>query len=164
MASLDPSRRAPGLAAFAAFAAALFLGAALALAADYEFFLSNDLKASLPKQVGKAVKVVDRLVKIWEYQKEGESIRFDTEKFRCAIPASETESIAYLREVMKGQEGVDKTPSTTPPLVCIYGTVTRSELWGKPKEGKEAGKEEDEIVIMTDKVEKPRQRFFDEGY
>ena len=56
------------------------------------------------------------------------------------------------------------TPDTTPPLICIYGTVVRSALWGKPKEGKEAGKDEDEIIILTDKVEKPRKRFFDEGY
>ncbi|HVY62364.1 MAG TPA: hypothetical protein VHF22_11960, partial [Planctomycetota bacterium] len=125
--------------------------------------------SSLPKQVGKAVKVVDRLVKIWDYQKEGESIRFDTELFRCAIPASETESIAYLREVMARQDAKQegdglKTPDTTPPLVCLYGNVARSELWGKPKDGKDAGRDEDEIVIMVDKVEKPRQRFFDEGY
>ena len=150
--------------ALAAAGAVLLVAAGAAIAVDYEFFLSKELAASLPKHVGKAVKVVDRLVKIWEYQKEGESIRFDTELFRCAIPASETESIAYLRELMKGQEGVDKTPDTTPPLICIYGTVTRSALWGRPKDGKEAGKDEDEILIATDKVEKPRQRFFDEGY
>jgi hypothetical protein len=130
----------------------------------YQFFLAADLEKDMAKHVGKQVKVVDKLLKIWENQELEGYLKFDTEKFRCAIPTSETEGIAYLRELMKNQDGVDKTPDATPPLVAIYGTVQRPTFWGKPKEGKEAGIDEDQLMIVVDKVERPRDRFWEEGH
>ena len=153
-----------------ALSIALFV-AATAVAADYQFFLSKDLRATLKQQVGKSVKVVDKLIRVWEYQKDGAPIRFDTIRFRCSIPAADSEGIAYLRELMANQEarqgqGGLKTPDATPPLVCLYGRVIPNPLWGEGKGGQSgvAGQEEDEIIIDVEKVEKPRQRFFDEGY
>jgi hypothetical protein len=155
--------RTSALARLAVFAAALVL-ALSSTALAYQYFFAEELEASLAKQVGKQVKVVDKLVKIWEQQEVEGYLRFDTHYFRCAIPASETEGIAWLRELMKKQEGTDKTPEAIPPLVAIYGTVQRPQFWGKPKEGKGEGVPEDQIMIVVDKVEKPRARFWEEGY
>lgn len=150
-------------------ARALCLGLALVLsvatpALAYQFFLVKELEAKLPDQVNKQIKVVDKLVKIWEYQEVEGYLRFDTHHFRCAIPASETEGIAYLRELMKAQEGVDKTPDATPPLIAIYGTVRQPDFWGKAHEGRDKGIPMDQYTIVADKVEKPRARFFEEPY
>ncbi len=147
-----------------ALAAALVLALATPALA-YQFFLVKDLEASLPQQVGKQIKVVDKLVKVWEYQEVEGYIRFDTHHFRCAIPATETEGIAFLRELLKAQEGAEgKSPVATPPLVAILGTVKQPDFWGKPVEGRDKGIPEDQYTIVADKVEQPRARFFEEEY
>ena len=139
-----------------------------ALAADeYRFFLVDHLSETetLTANVDKPVKFVDKLVRIWAFQKDGEPIRFDTGHFRCAVPADKSEDIALIRELMKLQDGVDKTPEAAPPLVAVSGTVVRNPLFGKPKdEAKGAGREEDELIILVDRIEKPRARFAEEGY
>src|SRR5262249_31751624 len=150
----------------AAIAAALVL-AFTSTAAAYEYFFAEQLERQLPKMVGKQVKVVDKLVKVWEQQEVEGFIRFDTTRFRCAIPASETEGIAYMRELQKRGEGQNENglirgAGAAPPLIAVYGTVQRPAFWGKPREGKDSGVAEDQIVIVADKVEKPRQRFWDE--
>ena len=104
----------------------------------YQFFFAKDLEKTLAQQVGKQVKVVDKLVKIYESQEVQGYIKFDTYRFRCLIPQSETEGIAYLRELLKNQEGGEgKSPDGREPLVAIYGTVANgSKFWPG---GKEAG-------------------------
>jgi len=144
---------------------ALSLGTAAVAEDAYRFFMVDHLRETLPQQVDKPVKFVDKLVKIWAHQKDGEPIRFDTHNFRCAVPADKTEEIALIRELMKLQDGVDKTPEALPPLVAISGTVVRNPLFGKPKdEAKGEGKAEDELIILVDKIEKPRARFQEEPY
>lgn len=140
---------------------ALAAGAA-AVAEDeksYQFFFPKSLASEAEKHVGKPVKVVDTLVKIWEAQEIEGYLRFDTLHFRCAVPASETESIAYLREVLKLRH---ERKDATPPLVAIYGTLAREPLFGPVKGGEEAGVASEEILIKVDKVERPRDRFWDE--
>lgn len=165
MSTFSSLLRSWGLAATLALAGG---AGALALAADeYRFFLVDHLSEedTLKANVDKPVKFVDKLVRIWEYQKDGEPIRFDTDHFRCAVPADKSEDIALIRELMKQQDGVDKTPEALPPLVAISGTVVHNPLFGKPKdESKGAGREEDELIILVDKIEKPRARFQEEGY
>jgi hypothetical protein len=164
-----PSRRA-GLAALLAGLVLAAAGLVRAGDDDFKFFMRKDLKATIKQQSLQPVRTVDKLVKIWDYQKEGEPIRFDTELFRCAIPAADTEGIAYLRELMSKNGGGEKENEAkagdpTPPLICIQGRVEPNTLWGAGKENKDAaGQAEDELIIMVSKVEKPRKRFFDEGY
>jgi hypothetical protein len=144
----------------AAIAAVAFAGAALA-EDPHRFFFAKDLAADLENQVGKGVKVVDEFVKIWESQEIEGYLRFDTTHFRCAIPTDQTESIAYLREV---QKTLEEGKSAIPPLVAVYGTVAREPLFGEVKGGADAGVASEHILIKVDKVEKPRERFWDEGH
>ncbi len=128
-------------------------------ATSYRFFFPQDLFAHREEFVGTGVKVVDELCKIWEDQQVQGYLRFDTKYFRCAIPDTQTESIAYLREVQKAHaEGKD----TTPPYVAVYGILGREPLFGPVAGGQDAGVASEEILIKVDKVEKPRQRFWDE--
>jgi hypothetical protein len=52
---------------------------------------------------------------------------------------------------------------TIPPLVAIYGTIGREPIFGPVKGGEDAGVASEEIIIKADKVEKPRERFWEEG-
>jgi hypothetical protein len=165
------------MAAFAARAAralalsALLAGAALggggALAeGGHRFFLVDHLEEALPTLVGEPVRFCDKLVKVWEHQQDGAPIRFDTHHFRCAVPADKSEEIALIRELLQQQAGQEgKNPVAVPPLVVISGTVVRNPLHGAPKdESKSEGRAEDELIILVDKVEKPRERFQEEPY
>lgn len=152
--------RSPRLAAL--FAASLALGGiALAEGTVYRFFFAKDLAARIENEVGKGVKVVDVLAKIWESQEIDGWIRFDTEHFRCVVPAAETESIAYLREV---QKALDEKRSAVPPLVAIYATVSREPLFGPTKGGESEGVASEEILLKADRIERPRERFWEEGH
>jgi hypothetical protein len=151
------SFRFPRLAA-AALAASL-CGVATA-GTSYQFFFAKDLAVHAEQNVGKGVKVVDELCKIWESQDVPGYIRFDTKYFRCAVPDTETESIAYLREVEKKHSAKE---SSIPPLVAVYGTLGREPLFGPVKGGAGAGVASEQILIKVDKVEKPRDRFWEEG-
>ena len=153
--------------AFLVAVVACLLSAGVAQA--YSFFFAVELDRHLEKQVGEQVMVVDKLNRIWEHQEVDGYLRFDTERFRCAIPNTETDAIAYLREVQAARtEKVDdegkRTSDRTLPLIAIYGTVTREPLWGEVKGGEAEGVVSEQIVIIADKVEKPRARFFDEGH
>jgi hypothetical protein len=156
------SRNAGGRRAALAVAAALSL-APLALAdggpTSYRFFFPQDLAQKQEEFVGTGVKVVDELCKIWEDQQVQGYLRFDTKYFRCAVPDTDTEGIALLREIQKTHD--EKTDST-PPLVAVYGILGKEELFGPVKDGKDAGVASEHILIKVDKIEKPRKRFWDE--
>jgi len=147
------------LAIAAALPALLLATASTAFA--YRFFLVSDLAREAEQHVGTKIKVVDTLVKIWQEQELKDYLRFDTTQFRCAVPTSETESIAYIREVLKNH---DERKVTIPPLVAIYGTLSRAPLWGRVAGGEEQGVASEQIVIIVDRVERPRDRFWEEGY
>lgn len=145
---------------FPVLALAVALGGAALAETSYQFFFAKDLADHVEKHLGKGVKVVDTLVKVWEAQDVPGYLRFDTLHFRCAVPDTETESIAYLREVMKARE---EKKQSVPPLVAVYGTLGREPLFGPVKGGADAGVGSEQILIKVDKVEKPRQRFWEEG-
>lgn len=48
------------------------------------------------------------------------------------------------------------------PIVTIYGTVARADLWG-PVRGKDQGVATEQISIVVDQVEQPRRRWYEEG-
>ena len=149
--------------------AALSLAAALILAPfalaegdapkSYRFFFPQDLAEKQDEFVGTGVMVVDELCKIWESQETEGLLRFDTKYFRCAVPNTESESVALLREVQKNH---DEKKDSTPPLVAVFGTVSRQALFGPVKGGKDEGVASEHVVIMVDRCEKPRKRFWDE--
>ncbi len=146
----------------AALALALALSGAAALAeSSYRFFFAKDLAAKLESHVGQSVKVVDELAKIWESQEIEGHLRFDTAHFRCVVPTSATESIAYLREV---QKAIEEKKARIPPLVAIYGAVSREPLFGEVKGGEDAGVASEAILLKADRIEKPRDRFWEEGH
>jgi hypothetical protein len=152
-------RRAALAVAAALSIAPLALADGDAASPSYRFFFPQDLAQKQEEFVGTGVKVVDELCKIWEDQQVEGYLRFDTKFFRCAVPTTDTEGIALLREVQKTHD--DKSDST-PPLVAVYGILGRAELFGPVKDGKDAGVASEEILIKVDKIEKPRKRFWDE--
>ncbi|RME73228.1 MAG: hypothetical protein D6776_07425 [Planctomycetota bacterium] len=141
-------------------AAALLTVTAATAASAYRFFFADRLAEQLEQQVGTSVFVVDELVRVWSYQDVDGYVRFDTRRFRCAVPASATESIAYLREVQRRREQGD----TTPPLLALFGKLARPPLWGPVLAGQEDGVASEQIVLVCDRIEKPRKRFFLEGH
>lgn len=48
------------------------------------------------------------------------------------------------------------------PIVTVYGTVTRADFWG-PVMGKDAGVATESITIIADRVERPRERWYEFG-
>ncbi len=48
------------------------------------------------------------------------------------------------------------------PIVTVYGTVARADLWG-PVRGKDQGVATEQITIVVDSVEQPRRRWYEEG-
>ncbi|GIW71209.1 MAG: hypothetical protein KatS3mg102_0751 [Planctomycetota bacterium] len=141
-------------------AALVLLALAAGSASGYRFFFADRLAESLEQHVGSRVKVVDELVEIWDYQDVQGYLRFDTRRFRCAVPNHRTEDIALLREIARRRaEG-----AVEPPLIAIYGTVSREPLWGRVAAGEGAGVASETIVLLADRIERPRRRFFLEGY
>ncbi len=141
--------------------AALVLAPAAASFA-YQYFDAHDLARQLEAKPGTKVKVIDEVTHI--YPEESNSfadsvephLRFDTYHFRCAIPMSDTEGVALLRELEERRAKNDPTPV----LVALYATVTNSELWGPVAGGKDDGVVAEPIVLHVEKVEKPRRRYY----
>lgn len=156
MSSSPLSRRLAPTLALAALLVGLVAGAAHA----YSYFRAAELDRQIADRVGEEVMVVDRLVKIWSYQDVDGYLRFETERFRCAVANTETESIAILREIAKNR--ADGNP--TPPLVALFGNVTRAPLWGEVKGGESDGVVSEQIVLVCDRIEVPRARFYVDGH
>ena len=135
---------------------ALALVAATATAYAYQYFSAVELKAQLADRVDTKVKVVDRLIKVWEFQGSDGYIRFDTKQFRCVVPTSKTEAIAYLRKVEKGLKAGDAEP----PLLALYGKVSREPVFGPVRAGQSQGVVSEQILIVCDQIKRPRQRFW----
>ena len=142
---------------FLAFAIALIILATTASAYAYRYFSREDLARDLAKVVGQKVKVVDEVEEIWDYQEVDGYLRFDTVYFRCIISKKHTESIALLRNIHSRKD----KKKIVKKIIAVYGTVERPEFWGEVK-GKEEGVCSEEIVIVVDKVEIPRKRYFKE--
>jgi hypothetical protein len=143
--------------------AALALVCAVAGSAyAYNHYMSRHLARELQDRVGERISVVDKVVKEWTLQESHGYLRFDTERFRCAIPSSDFNSIAVPRDVIERRRRGDRTL----PLVHMFGVVSREPIFGRVAGGKEDGVASEQILILCDRVEKPRGRFFDEdmGY
>jgi hypothetical protein len=110
------------------------------------------------RPVGPKVKTVDEVVAIYpeDHQSSEGFLRFDTYHFRCAIPTSDTEGIALMRELEEKRAKGDSTPF----LLALSGTVARPEIFGKIARGYDDGVRPEQIVLVVDKVEKPRRRYF----
>jgi hypothetical protein len=48
------------------------------------------------------------------------------------------------------------------PIVTVFGTVARADFWG-PVRGRENGVATEAITVVVDRVEKPRDRWYEEG-
>lgn len=46
------------------------------------------------------------------------------------------------------------------PIVTVFGTVARADFWG-PVKGKDNGVATEAVTIVTDKVERPRERWYE---
>lgn len=138
----------------------LLLPILASLSYGYDYFGAAELEREIEARKGQKVMVVDTLVRIWKDQDVNGYLRFDTERFRCAVPNTQTEAIAYLRELAKKREEGDRTPA----LVALFATVERAPLWGEVKGGQEDGVESEQILLICDRVEQPRGRFFEEGH
>lgn len=46
------------------------------------------------------------------------------------------------------------------PIVTVFGTVARADFWG-PVKGKDAGVATEAITIVADRVERPRERWYE---
>ena len=115
-------------------AAVLLIVGTAGVASAYDYFFVDTLERQLDAHVDRKVMVVDKLVSIWEYQDVDGHLRFDTEHFRCAIPHTATDSIAYLREVAEKRKQGD----VTPPLLALFGEVKRR--WGGTRYSSGIGK------------------------
>ncbi|MCA8923627.1 MAG: hypothetical protein KDD82_17550 [Planctomycetes bacterium] len=49
------------------------------------------------------------------------------------------------------------------PLVTVFGRVTRAHLWGPPHEKAAPGAETETITIVVERIEKPRERWYQFG-
>ena len=49
------------------------------------------------------------------------------------------------------------------PLVTVFGRVTRGHVWGPPHQKAKPGAETETITIIVERVEKPRQRWYQYG-
>ncbi|MEZ6184957.1 MAG: hypothetical protein R3F62_08115 [Planctomycetota bacterium] len=49
------------------------------------------------------------------------------------------------------------------PILTVYGRVTRAPLWGPPHEKAEPGAETETVTIVVERIEKPRQRWYQYG-
>ncbi len=115
--------------------------------------------AAVMRRIEDPSQVVDELVALWEFQDVDGYVRFDTRRFRCAVPAHATEAIAYLREVARRRREGDRRR----PLLALYATVQRAPLWGRVAAGEAEGVASEQIVLVCDRIERPRWRFFEEG-
>lgn len=120
-----------------------------------------------------------------------EHVPFDTTYFKCLVPrgAMGEHLSSIFNDARKGYEEVMKKLETVTerlrkreltlaqanadrrrlnwelyriwsnkPIVTVYGTVDRAELWG-PVQGR--GVDTERVVIVADKIEKPRRRWYE---
>lgn len=141
--------------------AGILVAASTALA--YQYFSRAQLFRELEAHVGKKVHFVDELVKVYpdEIQKLDGYLRFDTRQFTCAIPVSNQEGVAYLKELAAKRAKLP-VEDATPQWIAIYGDVVRPDWWGPVADGAEDGVVPETIAIAVDKVERARQRYFDD--
>jgi hypothetical protein len=143
-----------------AVAAALLLIVGATAASAYRYHYAEQLERNLEDRIGSQVMVVDELVRVWAFEDVSGYVRFDTRRFRCAVPASQTEAVAYLREVQSRQaEGYNE-----PPLVALFATAAREPIWGPVTGGQSQGVASEQILLICDRIERPRSRFWVEGY
>ena len=131
----------------------------------YEYVQRHFLKRDIEKYIGKKIKVVDELVRIWGAKDAPGHVRFDTVMFRCAIAEDNTAGREYLNSLIRPRNP-DQKPE---PLLCdIYGSFQRVTYWGdvegqgKNSDAKEKGVTPEEIVLVVDRVERPRKHFYDD--
>ena len=138
---------------------ALLAGAALAAPRepgfDYRYFDREDLSRDLDEWVGKGVVVTDVLLHQWEHQEVDRHIKFDTTRFRCVLPRSESESLELLSSLSAQTD--DGGPGKR--LITIWGVVERPEFWGKVVNGSQ-GVTSEKVVIRVHELTRPRKRFF----
>lgn len=155
------------------------------LVADgYRFVRREQLNRDLKKWVGKKFTTTDKITMVYTKSVKNHLI-FDTTYFRCAIPTS-GEGSDYINTIMDTakkqykdlrKELKDaKTESARAavmkkifkrwkklPIVTIFGEVKRPEFWGKvDPSAKGAGVVSERIVLVLDKAEKPRKRWYKE--
>jgi len=161
---------------------------------DYQYVDKDDLNKSIVKSVGKKVKFVDELAMFWEDPTEHDSkvidelkekgyqgdfdnqtlaakgyLKFETYYFRCIINRNNAESINYLRAVNESKPYENKKAMQVErKLLCIWGTVERTTLYGDvdatPGGAKDMGTVPELIVIKVDRIERPDDRYFKEIY
>jgi len=167
----------------------LMLGLILPLsssqAGGYTFVQVWRLERDLEKWVGKKVTFTDKLAVFYPKAKAGH-VFFDTVHFACALPAGDSDGSQYLKdlhakaltaysdlrkemETAKGDEARSRVVWKiykrwkNKPIVTCFGTVSRKKIWGEVNPDAEgSGVVSERIIIVCDRVEKPRQRWYDE--
>jgi hypothetical protein len=156
---------------------------------EYEYVISSVLDEHLEEYVGKYVKIVDELAVLWDdptpedskevvdethqkgfkgdydnqtLQEKHDYLKFETYYFRYLLPGEQGKSADYLRWLNRRRTAEDPTQlRPEPKLVCVYGKVIRTTVWGRVAErGAEIGTKTEEIIIMAHRVERPSERFF----
>jgi hypothetical protein len=158
----------------------------------YEYVISSVLAEEQEEYVGKYVKIVDDLAVFWDdptphdtkeevdemrakgYKGDYDNqtlvenygyLKFETLYFSCLLPEEYDESVQYLRWLNQ-RKTFDDVNQIVPErkLVCIYGKLIRTTVWGKVGEpGASQGTQPEEVVLMVHKIERPAERFFKEG-
>jgi hypothetical protein len=151
---------------------------------EFRFLKREKLSRELNKWVGKKVTITDRVAMIYKAGPEG-YLMFDTHYFRCAIPAG-AEGVDYIKDVFKTmktnfkdlREELKKAKTESERntiskkiykrwkkkcIVTIYAEVKRPEFWGKVDDGaKGSAVVSERIVLVCEKAEKPRARWYKE--
>ena len=158
---------------------------------EYEYVIASTLDEEREKFMGKYVKIVDDLAVLWDdpiphdtkeekedaeqkgYRGEHDNqtltakhdyVKFETSYFRCLLPEELDKSVNYLRNLNRRKTFDDVNQiKPEPKLICIYGKLIRTTVWGKvsnTKGGADMGTETEDVVIMVHKIERPAERFF----
>ncbi len=154
-------------------------------AGQYEYIIASMLFEKQEEYLGKPVKLVDDLAVLWddptphdskEKTKEAEDkgykgdydnqtmtskgyIKFDTLYFRCMLPDNLQSSVDYLRRVNRLKTFYDpKVLKPEAKLVAVYGKLVRVKIYDAEDTDAETPREY--VILMTDKVERPAERFF----
>jgi hypothetical protein len=151
---------------------------------QFRFLSREKLSQELKKWVGKKVTVTDRVAMIYTGTYKGHMM-FDTHYFRCAIPQG-AEGADYLKDVFKTmktnfkdlREELKTAKSKSArnevakkiykrwkkkAIVTIFAEVKRPEFWGKvDAAAKGADVVSERIVLVCERAEKPRKRWYKE--
>jgi len=170
--------------------AGLVCGAALLVttvgdADGYRFVHRDKLNRELKNWVGKKVTTTDKLTMVYP-DEFSNHVFFETHYFRCAIPTNNSKGVEYIKTLYAGalkqfkdlREELDKAKSASErnaivwkiykrwkekPIVTMFGTVDRPELWGQvAPAAKSSGVVSERIVFVIDRLEKPRKRWYKE--